>query len=248
MTWSRVRAPPRWRRTRTPTCPSTGWWPSWPARATSSRTPVFQAMFRLDLASVALDLAGLEVSPFEVGHRTAQVDLTLEVSWGEGGAWRSSSTTPTCSSPRPSARWRVTWSTCSRSPAPYRTRAFPSSASLRRRRGGTPRGRAGATHHGRFGRPRGAMETALAEIWRDALGVARTDGAAIGTGNGRGVGFMSVVFGLVMAASSPARRPIRPRFPLRRRGAGRHRGRPHRPAGTPATPRARRADSRMSHT
>jgi surfactin synthase thioesterase subunit len=54
-----------------------------------SRTPVFQTTFRLDPASVAdLELTGLEVTPFEVGHRTAQVDLALEVTWdGQDGAW-----------------------------------------------------------------------------------------------------------------------------------------------------------------
>ena len=52
-----------------------------------SRTPVFQAMFRLDPGTVAeLDLDGLEVTDFELDHRTAQVDLTLEVTWSEGDA------------------------------------------------------------------------------------------------------------------------------------------------------------------
>ena len=53
-----------------------------------SRTPVFQAMFRLDADTVAdLELDGLEVTPFELDHRSAQVDLTLEVTWGQDPAW-----------------------------------------------------------------------------------------------------------------------------------------------------------------
>lgn len=53
-----------------------------------SRTPVFQAMFRLDAdAGADLELDGLEVTPFELDHRSAQVDLTLEVTWGQEAAW-----------------------------------------------------------------------------------------------------------------------------------------------------------------
>jgi hypothetical protein len=53
-----------------------------------SRTPVFQAIFQLDAkAGADLELDGLEVTPFELGHRSAQVDLTLEVTWGQGAAW-----------------------------------------------------------------------------------------------------------------------------------------------------------------
>jgi len=49
-----------------------------------SRTPVFQAMFRLDADTAAeLELDGLEVTPFHLDHRSAQVDLLLEVTWGE---------------------------------------------------------------------------------------------------------------------------------------------------------------------
>ena len=54
----------------------------------TSRTPVFQTMFRLDPAGdLTLDFADLEVTPFELDHRTAQVDLALEVTWGDGAAW-----------------------------------------------------------------------------------------------------------------------------------------------------------------
>ncbi len=53
-----------------------------------SRTPVFQAMFRLDAdAVVELELDGLAVTPLQLDHRSAQVDLTLEVTWGEDAAW-----------------------------------------------------------------------------------------------------------------------------------------------------------------
>jgi Condensation domain len=49
-----------------------------------SRTPVFQAMFKLDAdAGAELELDGLAVTPFDLDHRSAQVDLTLEVTWGE---------------------------------------------------------------------------------------------------------------------------------------------------------------------
>ncbi|WP_432970256.1 MFS transporter [Dactylosporangium sp. CA-233914] len=53
-----------------------------------SRTPVYQAMFRLDPAGdTVLTLDGLTIWPFELQHRTAQTDLTLEVTWGvDGGA------------------------------------------------------------------------------------------------------------------------------------------------------------------
>jgi Condensation domain len=52
------------------------------------RTPVFQVMFRLDADAVAeLELDGLAVTPFELDHRSAQVDLALEVTWGEDVAW-----------------------------------------------------------------------------------------------------------------------------------------------------------------
>lgn len=54
----------------------------------TSRTPVFQAMFRLDPAGeLALDLGDLEVTPFELDHRAAQVDLALEVTLGDDGGW-----------------------------------------------------------------------------------------------------------------------------------------------------------------
>jgi non-ribosomal peptide synthetase component F len=52
-----------------------------------SRTVVFQAMFQLEPTGAAtLDLDGAEVAPLDVGHRSAQVDLSLEVAWGTGGA------------------------------------------------------------------------------------------------------------------------------------------------------------------
>ena len=41
-------------------------------------------MFRLDADTAAeLELDGLEVTPFHLDHRSAQVDLLLEVTWGE---------------------------------------------------------------------------------------------------------------------------------------------------------------------
>jgi surfactin synthase thioesterase subunit/MFS family permease len=53
-----------------------------------SRTPLFQVMFRLDPAGdVKLNLDGLTTSPFEFGHRVAQTDLTLEVTWLAEGGW-----------------------------------------------------------------------------------------------------------------------------------------------------------------
>lgn len=52
-----------------------------------SRTVVFQAMFQLEpLGAVTLALEGAEVAPLDVGHRSAQVDLSLEVAWDTGGA------------------------------------------------------------------------------------------------------------------------------------------------------------------
>jgi surfactin synthase thioesterase subunit len=139
-----------------------------------SRTPVFQAMFRLDPGGVAaLKLPGLEVTPFEVGHRTAQVDLTLEVSWSDGFAEFVYNAdlfdpgtvqalahdlievlTTGCAAPdTPLSRLGVR-------PTPRRDRPAPRPTPVTAPVPGSPE-------------PEGPVETALAGIWREALGVSR---------------------------------------------------------------------------
>ncbi|GAB2820855.1 hypothetical protein GCM10027176_26550 [Actinoallomurus bryophytorum] len=140
-----------------------------------SRTPVFQAMFRLDPASVAdLALEGMEVGPYELDHRTAQVDLALEVTWGRDGAQaefvynadlfeaatvRELATdleqvlTAGCADPD------TLLSELGVAPTPARAVARPHAAE-RPEPPDSPD-------------PEGPVEVALAEIWREALGVAR---------------------------------------------------------------------------
>jgi surfactin synthase thioesterase subunit len=141
-----------------------------------SRTPVYQAMFRLDPGGVALDMDGLEVSPFEVGHRTAQVDLTLEVTWGEGDAefvYNADLFEPATVQALARDLVEVLTAGCAAPdtrlselgvlpPTPRRhpARPLPVPVPVPAPASGSPE-------------PEGPVETALAGIWREALGVSR---------------------------------------------------------------------------